>query len=122
MTDEQKVAEALEEAGRNANDYEISQVLIKLYPETASWSGWQFMNILRGIRPPNRLHLLSGRVQESPWKVVFHHPDREETHIVRGWKPILNLLRDAKRLPDVRYVDVGPKIGPWMCRFMIKRG
>lgn len=61
-------------------------------------------------------------IRESAWRVVFHHVDREETHIVRGWKPIRGLIRDAKSLPDVRYVDVGPRIGPWMSRFMIKRG
>lgn len=122
MTNEQKVIEALKKAGKNANNYEISQVLITLYPEAASWSGWEFMNIIRAIRPPNKWSLLMSPVKESAWKVVFHHLDREEVHVVKGWKPIRELIRDAKTLPDVRYVEVGPRIGPWISRFYIKRG
>jgi hypothetical protein len=56
---------------------------------------------------------------EFEWKVVCHYRGYDETHVVKGWKPILALLRQSEML-GVRYVDVGPKIGPWLRRFVMR--
>jgi hypothetical protein len=57
-------------------------------------------------------------MSETTWKVTYHYPDRDEHIIVSGWKPILQLVRGARRA-GVRYVDVGAKIGPALTRFVM---
>jgi hypothetical protein len=57
-------------------------------------------------------------MKESAWKVVYYYADRDEKMIVRGWKPILRLVR-AARAYGVRYVDVGSELGPFYVRFVM---
>lgn len=61
-------------------------------------------------------------MQEQEWKVICYFSGFEVEEIVRGWKPILRLIRQARDTKGVRYVDVGPKIGaPYIgVRFMMK--
>jgi hypothetical protein len=63
-------------------------------------------------------------MSEATWKVTYHyanHTNRsDETMIVRGWKPILQLVKEAQRDDSgVIRVDVGPKIGPPSVTFVM---
>ena len=52
------------------------------------------------------------------WKVVYHCTCHSESHVVSGWRSIRALIRLASS--DVRYVDIGPAIGPYLARFVMR--
>lgn len=53
------------------------------------------------------------------WRVTCQHATFSQTEIVSGWKAIRAIIRSAKQ-NNVRYVDVGPKIGPYLTRFVLQ--
>lgn len=56
------------------------------------------------------------------WKVVCRYDSgARDARIVRGWKPIRQLIRQAQATPGARFVDVGPKIGPSLMHYEIQQ-
>ena len=53
------------------------------------------------------------------WKVTCHHDTFSQSEIVTGWKGIRAIIRSAKR-EQVRYIDIGAKIGPYLTRFIFQ--
>jgi hypothetical protein len=51
----------------------------------------------------------------TEWKVIYRMSgNRYKTYVVSGWQPLRQHLRAALALREVRYVEIGPKIGPWL--------
>lgn len=59
-------------------------------------------------------------MKPKQWRVTAHHSTFSQVEIVTGWKGIRAIITSAKK-NQVRYVDVGPKIGPYLARFVFQQ-
>ena len=54
----------------------------------------------------------------TDWKVVYRYQNGAETsHVVTGFLPLRQAIQDARTIPAIRIVEVGPKIGPALTTF-----